>query len=234
MEPTLVVCQNTWAPVVDKIWDEWQAELKKMLKPEFVRPEDIIDDEEDAEIDKETSTDAVARAAATHEEFATDEEESPLMKYDAKARAERIKKHVTKVVQQKKKEVVSPVEMKHNVEMNIMGEIERYTQFGFLKKKILITMANTMDRSEVSNLREWFLNADTNQSGTITLDELKEAFKRVTPDAEDAKIEEIFRGIDRDRSGHIHYDEFLAALSESHGLVTMDRLSEAFDRIDRE
>ncbi len=95
-------------------------------------------------------------------------------------------------------------------------------------------MANTMDRNEVSKLREWFLNADTNDSGTITLQELKVALKKVTPDADDSKIEVLFRGVDRDRSGHIHYAEFLAALSESHGLVTMDRLTEAFDRIDKE
>ena len=38
--------------------------------------------------------------------------------------------------------------------------------------------------------------------------------------------------MDRDRSGHIHYAEFLAALAESHGLVTLERLGEAFDRLD--
>ena len=48
------------------------------------------------------------------------------------------------------------------------------------------------------------------------------------------KRKDLFVGIDRDQSGHIHYAEFLAALSESHGLVTMDRLTEVFDRIDTE
>jgi SpoVK/Ycf46/Vps4 family AAA+-type ATPase len=183
----------------------------------------LPDDDEEEGKEEESST-AVAPVG--------DDEDVPLSKYDAKARAERIKKHVTKVVKQKKKEVGSGLSGDDGID--IMEEIERYTQFGFLKKKILITMANTMDRNEVSQLREWFLNADTTDSGTITLQELKDALKKVTPDADDSKIEILFRGVDRDQSGHIHYAEFLAALSESHGFVTMDRLTEAFDRIDKE
>jgi len=212
--------------------------MKKLKEPEFVRAEDVLDlNDEEEELEKEdeqSAAAAVASANAAHEDL-TDEDDGPLVtKIDARARAERIKKHVTKVVHQKKKETLARGLDQSDSSINIMGEIERYTQFGFLKKTILITMANTMDRSEVSKLREWFLNADTLDTGTITLQELKDAFKKVTPDADDSKVEVLFRGIDRDQSGHIHYAEFIAALSESHGLVTMNRLTEAFDRIDKE
>ena len=93
-------------------------------------------------------------------------------------------------------------------------------------------MANTMDRGDVGKLRELFLKADTNDSGTITLEELIGSFRQVSPEVDEKRVEELFFGIDRDKSGHIHYAEFLAALAESHGLVTLDRLTEAFDRID--
>ncbi|KAL3774087.1 hypothetical protein HJC23_014014 [Cyclotella cryptica] len=223
--------QKSWGPEVDKIWDAWQAEIKKLKEPEFVRADSLRDDDDETRANEEESSTPAALVGSA-EAPKNDDDDVPLSKNDAKARAERIKKHVTKVVKQKKKEVDSGVSGDDGIDM--MEEIERYTQFGFLKKKILITMANTMDRSEVSELREWFLNADTNDSGTITLQELKDALKKVTPDADDSKIEVLFRGVDRDQSGHIHYAEFLAALSESHGLVTMDRLTEAFDRIDKE
>jgi hypothetical protein len=208
-----------------------------MKEPEFVRAEDLPDlDVDEEELKKEgdqSAAAAVASANAAHDDLTDEEDGPPLTKYDARARAQRIKKHVTKVVTQKKRETLTKTAEMVD-EVDIMGEIERYTQFGFLKKKILITMANTMDRSEVSQLREWFLNADTMDTGTITLQELKDAFKKVSPDTDDSKVEVLFRGVDRDQSGHIHYAEFLAALSESHGLVTMDRLTEAFDRIDKE
>jgi hypothetical protein len=233
----LASIKNTWGPEVDKVWDAWQAEVKKMKKPEFVSAEDVDFDDDEEEVLEMQDAESNARPTdaeqllMAHAEI-SDEDGPSITKTDAKARAQKIKKHVTKVVHQKKRETLTnPVITQ---EIDYMGEIEKYTQFGFLKKKILITMANTMDRSEVSKLRQWFLDADTLDTGTITLQELKIAFKKVSPDADDEKIEFLFHGIDRDQSGHIHYDEFLAALSESHGLVTMDRLTEAFDRIDKE
>ena len=45
-------------------------------------------------------------------------------------------------------------------------------------------------------------------------------------------INERSLGDDPDAERDRHYAEFLAALAESHGLVTLDRLTEAFDRID--
>ena len=44
----------------------------------------------------------------------------------------------------------------------------------------------------------------------------------------------MFKGIDVDRSGKVHYHEFLAALLESQGMITTERLAETFERIDSE
>ena len=49
---------------------------------------------------------------------------------------------------------------------------------------------------------------------------------------DDATIEKLFSGIDNDKSGQIHYHEFLAAVVESQGLITMEHLADAFDRLD--
>ena len=111
-------------------------------------------------------------------------------------------------------------------------DIEAFCKAGLLKKTILTTLAHTMDRADVAHLREVFLMADTEDTGTISLLELKEAFRKIDTDIDDETIERMFSGIDQDKSGQIHYAEFLAALAESQGLVTMERLAEAFDRID--
>uniref|UniRef100_A0A7R9VK65 Calmodulin n=2 Tax=Pseudictyota dubia TaxID=2749911 RepID=A0A7R9VK65_9STRA len=113
-----------------------------------------------------------------------------------------------------------------------MEDINRFCKYGMLKKTVLMTMAQTMDREDVERLREIFLAADTTDSGTISLLELKQAFCLINPDMDDETVESVFQGIDLDHSGEIHWAEFIAALSESYGLITMDRLAEAFDRID--
>jgi calcium-dependent protein kinase len=95
-----------------------------------------------------------------------------------------------------------------------------------------MALAQTMDRKDVGQLNELFLLADTEDTGTLNLMELRNALRKLELPMDDKEIEEIFKGIDQDRSGEIHYMEFLAALAESQGLVTMERLAEAFDRLD--
>lgn len=117
-------------------------------------------------------------------------------------------------------------------DINIEG-IKKYSEHGQLKKTFLITMANIMDREEAGALRELFLYADTNHSGTITFDEFEAAMQKVEGQVTDGEqIEKLFSAIDQDQSGQIHFNEFVAALAESHGLITMDRLADVFDRID--
>lgn len=116
---------------------------------------------------------------------------------------------------------------------DILVDIKRFADYSLFKKTILVTMANTMDSKDVGKLRELFLMIDTNQSGTITLPELKDALHKIEdPDLDDENVENIFAAIDYDGSGHIHYAEFIAAFSESQDLITHDRLEDSFDRID--
>mmetsp|Transcript_28264 Transcript_28264/g.59437 ORF Transcript_28264/g.59437 Transcript_28264/m.59437 type:complete len:765 (+) Transcript_28264:398-2692(+) len=220
--------QKHWGPKVDKIWDDWKEEMKNLQQPEFVPPMDLPDDEEGRDDEREENEEEDGTGTTLEE----DETAAPASTFSSNAdRARNIKRHVKKILGRKKTEgEIDSVDESDNVKF--LEEVERYTKFGFLKKTILITMANTMDRNDVGRLREFFLRADTNDSGTITLQELKDAFQKISPEADDKKIEELFAGMDRDKSGHIHYAEFLAALAESHGLVTLDRLTEAFDRID--
>lgn len=64
--------------------------------------------------------------------------------------------------------------------------------------------------------------------------ELKGALKIMHSDKQlnDETLEKLFHGIDVYESGQIHYNEFLAAVVESQGLITMEHLADAFDRLD--
>jgi len=134
---------------------------------------------------------------------------------------------------QRSSQVASKVRERNNaLEVN-MDDIARFCECGLLKQTVLITMANTMDRAEVGDLEDLFLLLDSDNTGTICIKELRDAFIKLgLPSIKDEKLQQIFSVIDHDKSGKIHYAEFLAALAESHGLVTTDRLADAFDRID--
>ncbi len=214
--------QKVWGPEVDKIWDEWQAQILKLKKPGF-------DESPDLPEDVESGSSSVVSNSTWIEENDIDVNPSPA---EFGARAKHIVKHVHNVVKAKKAEKHTTNE-EDNVNIN-MDDIERYTKFGLMKKTILYLLANTMDRSDVGKLREIFLQADTDNTGTLTLQEFISSVRTVSPEVDEARTKDLFSGVDRDKSGHIHYAEFLAALAESHGLVTLDRLSEAFDRIDKD
>jgi|AntRauTorckE5430_2_1112549.scaffolds.fasta_scaffold05155_2 calcium-dependent protein kinase len=130
----------------------------------------------------------------------------------------------------------SKIRKDHDIfDRDIMADIMRFAEYGSLKKTALIALANTMDRKDVGILSELFLMVDTEQTGTISPAELKDAFKKVDmPSLDEERMEKIFAGIDHDMSGQIHFVEFVAALAEGADLVTMDRISDAFDRMDSE
>jgi len=219
---------KSWAPVVDKVWDEWQAGLKKRGQTSFIPPQDLPQEDQEDHNDGENG-DADSQISGSAWLADNDDDGLPPPAHDNHSRAEYIKAHVQRVVRKKKAE--GSIRVNESVQIN-MDEVEKYTKFGLMKKTVLHTMANTMDRGDVVKLRELFLEADTKDTGTITLEELIQTFHKVSQDVNEKRAVELFSGIDRDKSGHIHYAEFLAALAESHGLVTLDRLGEAFDRID--
>ncbi len=122
------------------------------------------------------------------------------------------------------------------LDKDIMEDIKRFARYSLFKRTILMTLANTMDSKDVGEVSALFLMIDTNQSGTITLPELKAVLLKADQDTnemDDENIEKLFAAIDYDHSGEVHYAEFLAALAETQGLITYDRLEDTFDRIDR-
>ncbi len=169
---------ENWAPVVDKIWDDWQAERKKNIKPEFVRPEDLEDLDDDSSVGSNVS--------GSSNVLNEDDDDEPPPQFDKQARAKNIKKHVQKQLLKLKLQEAPD-------EIDDVGwkleEVSRYASFGIMKKTILITMANTLDRSDVGKLRDIFLKADTNGSGTITLNELISAFRKTSPEVDEKQVE---------------------------------------------
>lgn len=120
------------------------------------------------------------------------------------------------------------------MDSGMVQSMRKYGEYSELKKTILMTMAYTMDKSSLHELGDMFAVLDSSNTGTVTLADLKQSLRQVRSDKhmEDETIEKLFHGIDVDSSGEIHYNEFLAAVVESQGLITMEHLADAFDRLD--
>ena len=112
----------------------------------------------------------------------------------------------------------------------IASSIENYANHPTLQKLALMIIAHKSTSEEIGLLRKAFKRYDTNKSGAINLAAFKECMSKYGYNAE--YTEHLFRSADLDGTGLIKYTEFLAATIESTGLVTEERIAEAFDRLD--
>jgi len=116
----------------------------------------------------------------------------------------------------------------------MLRSFENFSTSSALKKKILMTMAYTMDKAGLDDLNATFSDIDVNNEGAISVQELRDAIRDKRTNIEDTEIQNLFMGLDYDHSGQIHYKEFLAAAIESQNMITTERLLETFDRMDED
>ncbi|EER18131.1 calcium-dependent protein kinase, putative [Perkinsus marinus ATCC 50983] len=86
----------------------------------------------------------------------------------------------------------------------------------------------------IKEINSTFEALDVTGSGTITLPEFREAMKRARPGMREAKIDELFAGIDTDASDAIDYTEFLAAAISQVTFSRIDLCRKAFRILDRQ
>lgn len=112
----------------------------------------------------------------------------------------------------------------------VQATMEQYASYSTLKKLALVVIAHKSTSEEVGFLRSMFENYDRSHLGVVNLEEFKDALKDYDYTNEEA--ERLFRALDIDHTGELHYYEFLAATIEAHGEITEQRLADAFDRLD--
>jgi len=76
-------------------------------------------------------------------------------------------------------------------------------------------MASEYSKEEMAELRDVFANIDTDNSGSITLEELQVAMRRLGRDLSEADLQKILKQADLDGNGVIEFEEFLAVLAHN-------------------
>lgn len=112
----------------------------------------------------------------------------------------------------------------------VCESIIEYADMGEFRKLALNVIAKKSTSSEIIALRKVFEEFDTQNTGTITLDEFQKALS--SSDYSEEEIKAIFRKVDVNQTDVINYTEFLAATLETQGAIEEYRLAEAFDAID--
>ncbi|KAK9292580.1 hypothetical protein L1049_020554 [Liquidambar formosana] len=116
----------------------------------------------------------------------------------------------------------------------VLSRLKQFSAMNKLKKMALRVIAEKLSEEEIGGLKELFKMIDTDNSGTITFDELKEGLKRVGSELMESEIKDLMDAADIDNSGTIDYGEFLAATVHLNKLEREENLVSAFSFFDKD
>lgn len=83
-------------------------------------------------------------------------------------------------------------------------------------------------------LKEMFKNIDKDNSGTITLDKLKNGLAKHGTELSDGEIQQLMEAADADGNGLIDYDEFVTATVHMNKLGREEHLYTTFQYFDKD
>ena len=128
----------------------------------------------------------------------------------------------------------APNATKHLKNLNVK-HLKLYKQLCGFKKMIITYIASRLNDKEIMELKNIFIEIDTNNDGTISLEEMKTAIKKIkSKDIKENEVDDIFKGIDTDSNNQIEFTEFISATLEKSQYLKEERLMEIFTALDKD
>lgn len=116
----------------------------------------------------------------------------------------------------------------------VLSRLKQFYDMNKLKKMALRVIAERLSEEEIGGLKQLFKMIDTDNSGTITHEELKHALKRVGSDLTESEIKALMSAADFDNNGTIDYGEFIAATLHLNKMEREENLLAAFSYFDKD
>ncbi|KAK1363484.1 Calcium-dependent protein kinase 28 [Heracleum sosnowskyi] len=125
------------------------------------------------------------------------------------------------------------------LDISVLFNMRQFVTYSRMKQFALRALASTLDEEELANLRDQFHAIDIDKSGTISLEEMRQALAQDRPwKVKDKCVSAILKAMDGNTDGLIDFPEFVAATLRVHQLEEHDtkkwqQLSQAaFEKFD--
>ncbi|KAK8626470.1 hypothetical protein V6N13_134113 [Hibiscus sabdariffa] len=116
----------------------------------------------------------------------------------------------------------------------VLSRMKQFRRMNKLKQLALKVIAENLSTEEIQGLKQMFANIDTDNSGTITYDELKTGLARLGSKLTEAEVKQLMEAADVDGNGTIDYIEFITATMHRHRLERDEHLHKAFQHFDKD
>uniref|UniRef100_A0A453FRK3 non-specific serine/threonine protein kinase n=1 Tax=Aegilops tauschii subsp. strangulata TaxID=200361 RepID=A0A453FRK3_AEGTS len=116
----------------------------------------------------------------------------------------------------------------------VMNRLKQFKAMNQFKKAALRVIAGCLSEEEIRGLKEMFKSMDSDNSGTITVDELRKGLGKQGTKLTEAEVEQLMEAADADGSGTIDYDEFITATMHMNRMDREEHLYTAFQYFDKD
>ncbi|ONK55374.1 uncharacterized protein A4U43_UnF4100 [Asparagus officinalis] len=117
----------------------------------------------------------------------------------------------------------------------VLGKLKQFRAMNQFKKAALRVIAGCLSEEEIRGLKEMFKRMDTDNSGTITLEELKQGLlSEQGTKLSEAEVKQLMEAADADGNGTIDYDEFITATMQLNRMDKEEHLYTAFQFFDKD
>lgn len=115
----------------------------------------------------------------------------------------------------------------------VVDSLQAFSQADDLKRVALEVIAFSTPPGKLEELRHVFVKMDTDDSGTLSIEEFKSAMA-LHPEIPMAQVEKMFHDMDITHSGEVDYTEFIAAANAQSGAMEKPSIVAAFTMLDRD
>jgi calcium-dependent protein kinase len=114
----------------------------------------------------------------------------------------------------------------------VLSRLKQFSAMNKLKKLALKVIAESLSEDEIMGLKEMFKSMDTDNSGTITFEELKTGLAKQGSKLLESEVRQLMQAADVDGNGTIEFNEFITATMHLNKMEKEDHLYAAFQHFD--
>lgn len=120
------------------------------------------------------------------------------------------------------------------LDIAVLTRMKQFRAMNKLKKVALKVIAENLSEEEIIGLKEMFKSMDTDDSGTITFEELKAGLPKLGTKLSESEVRQLMEAADVDGNGTIDYIEFITATMHMNRVEREDHLYRAFQYFDKD
>ncbi|XP_020574919.1 LOW QUALITY PROTEIN: calcium-dependent protein kinase 1-like [Phalaenopsis equestris] len=120
------------------------------------------------------------------------------------------------------------------IDITVLTRMKQFRAMNKLKKVALKVIAENLSEEEIRGLKEMFKSMDTDNSGTITYEELKAGLPKLGSKLSESEVKQLMEAADVDGNGTIDYIEFITATMHMNRMEKEEHLYKAFEYFDKD